>query len=97
MTRAADDMSDHGWIRYSHWRSLHQNENGRTRALREPLYGRFVSGKAVLGVPGFQVRNQATLKHNRYAVIVVRQRDGSRHPVTVKFGFDHIRVQARSA
>jgi hypothetical protein len=74
-----------------------QNENGRTRALREPLYGRFVSGKAVLGVPGFQVRNQATLKHNRYAVIVVRQRDGSRHPVTVKFGFDHIRVQARSA
>jgi hypothetical protein len=51
----------------------------------------------VLGVPGFQVRNQATLKHNRYAVIVVRQRDGSRHPVTVKFGFDHIRVQARSA
>jgi hypothetical protein len=37
-------------------------------------------------------RTARILKHQRHAVIVVRQRDRSRRPVSVKFGFEPIFV-----
>jgi hypothetical protein len=37
-------------------------------------------------------RTARILKHQRHAVIVVRQRDRSRRPVSVKFGFERIFV-----
>ncbi len=37
-------------------------------------------------------RTAGILKHQRHAAVVVRQRDGSRRPVGVKFGFERIFV-----
>ncbi len=37
-------------------------------------------------------RTAGILKHQRHAVVVVCQRDGSRRPVSVKFGFERIFV-----
>jgi hypothetical protein len=38
------------------------------------------------------LRKQAILKHKRDGVVVVHQRDWSRQPVSVKFGFERIFV-----
>jgi len=37
-------------------------------------------------------RTAGILKHQRHAAVVVRQRDWSRRPVSVKFGFERIFV-----
>jgi hypothetical protein len=45
-----------------------------------------------MSMPNKRRQVSALAKHQRYAIVVLRQRDGSRRPVSVKLGFERILV-----
>src|ERR1700692_3911692 len=67
---------------------MHSAERSRERD-RDAQEMRYVQWPAEQSI---NRRTAGILKHQRQAVVVVRQRDWSRRPVSVKFGFERIFV-----
>src|SRR6267154_2591055 len=67
---------------------MHLAERARERD-RDAQEMRYVQWSAKQSIDR---RTARILKHQRYAVVVVRQRDWTRRPVSVKFGFERIFV-----
>jgi hypothetical protein len=67
---------------------MHLAERPRQRD-RDAQEMRYVQGSAKQSI---DQRTAGILKHQRHAVVVVRQRDWSRRPVSVKFGLERIFV-----
>src|SRR5882672_10582032 len=67
---------------------MHVAERARERD-RDAQEMRYVQGTVKQSI---ERRTAGILKHQHYAAVVVRQRDGTRRPVGVKFGLERIFV-----